>query len=277
MAKSKSNNISIANVLAVIGVVALGVLTYLGRAFISGGEMGISILWAVGVMAIATALLVIMIKAKGVETNFGMWRVFEISALVLYLGFAVLTAKTAVHFFVINDNKDKIKECALHDVEAFEELKDNYSRMFAAAAAEQFGDDVKESIDGAINNIDSYWDNNIQSLVDGWEAKIDNWSLFHITGMAKEISSCYEDFYGVLEKYKNGVGIKWNEYRGIDLNPQPMQFGEMLKSISGTSVLGLVVLVILHLMILLNYVLAYRSPTTKVGSVSSAKDSGMRL
>lgn len=271
MAKSKSNNISIANVLAVIGVVALGVLTYLGRAFISGGEMGISILWAVGVMAIATALLVIMIKAKGVETNFGMWRVFEISALVLYLGFAVLTAKTAVHFFVINDNKDKIKECALHDVEALKELKGNYSQMFQAA--EQNGYDVKQAID----DTDYYWDNNIQSLVDGWEAKIDNWSLFHITGMAKEISSCYEDFYGVLEKYKNGVDIEWEDYRDVDLNPQPMQFGEMLKSISGTSVLGLVVLVILHLMILLNYVLAYRSPTTKVGSVSSAKDSGMRL
>ena len=274
MAKSKSNNISIANVLAVIGVVALGVLTYLGRAFISGGEMGISILWAVGVMAIATALLVIMIKAKGVETNFGMWRVFEISALVLYLGFAVLTAKTAVHFFVINDNKDKIKECALHDVEAFEELKDNYSRM--VDAAEQDGKAVAVAKDG----INSYWENNIQSLVDGWEAKIDNWSLFHITGMAKEISSCYEDFYGELEKYKNGVDIEWDRYINgdlIDLNPQPMQFGEMLKSISGTSVLGLVVLVILHLMILLNYVLAYRSPTTKVGSVSSAKDSGMRL
>lgn len=271
MAKSKSNNISIANVLAVIGVVALGVLTYLGRAFISGGEMGISILWAVGVMAIATALLVIMIKAKGVETNFGMWRVFEISALVLYLGFAVLTAKTAVHFFVINDNKDKIKECALHDVEALKKLNSNYLEAFGMAENED------NAVAAAKKDINDYWNQNIQSLVDGWEAKIDNWSLFHITGMAKEISSCYEDFYGVLEKYKNGVGIKWNEYRGIDLNPQPMQFGEMLKSISGTSVLGLVVLVILHLMILLNYVLAYRSPTTKVGSVSSAKDSGMRL
>lgn len=274
MAKSKSNNISIANVLAVIGVVALGVLTYLGRAFISGGEMGISILWAVGVMAIATALLVIMIKAKGVETNFGMWRVFEISALVLYLGFAVLTAKTAVHFFVINDNKDKIKECALHDVEALKKLNSNYLEAFNMAK------NAGEAVDNAIKGTESYWDNNIQSLVDGWEAKIDNWSLFHITGMAKEISSCYEDFYGELEKYKNGVGIEWDRYINgdlIDLNPQPMQFGEMLKSISGTSVLGLVVLVILHLMILLNYVLAYRSPTTKVGSVSNAKDSGMRL
>lgn len=271
MAKSKSNNISIANVLAVIGVVALGVLTYLGRAFISGGEMGISILWAVGVMAIATALLVIMIKAKGVETNFGMWRVFEISALVLYLGFAVLTAKTAVHFFVINDNKDKIKECALHDVEALKKLNSNYLDAFGKAK------ENGKAVDNAIEGIESYWKDNIQSLVDGWEAKIDNWSLFHITGMAKEISSCYEDFYGELEKYKSGVTIDWDEYRDIDLNPQPMQFGEMLKSISGTSVLGLVVLVILHLMILLNYVLAYRSPTTKVGSVSSAKDSGMRL
>ncbi len=270
MAKSKSNNISIANVLAVIGVVALGVLTYLGRAFISGGEMGISILWAVGVMAIATALLVIMIKAKGVETNFGMWRVFEISALVLYLGFAVLTAKTAVHFFVINDNKDKIKECALNDVEALKKLNSNYLDAFDMAGKN--GNAVAAAIEGT----ESYWNDNIQSLVDGWEAKIDNWSLFHIAGMAKEISSCYEDFYGVLEKYKNGITIKWDDYT-IDLNPQPMQFGEMLKSISGTSVLGLVVLVILHLMILLNYVLAYRSPTTKVGSVSSAKDSGMRL
>lgn len=270
MAKSKSNNISIANVLAVIGVVALGVLTYLGRAFISGGEMGISILWAVGVMAIATALLVIMIKAKGVETNFGMWRVFEISALVLYLGFAVLTAKTAVHFFVINDNKDKIKECALHDVEALKKLNSNYLDAFDMAGKN--GNAVADAID----RTERYWNDNIQSLVDGWEAKIDNWSLFHIAGMAKEISSCYEDFYGELEKYKNGITIKWDNYN-IDLNPQPMQFGEMLKSISGTSVLGLVVLVILHLMILLNYVLAYRSPTTKVGSVSSAKDSGMRL
>lgn len=270
MAKSKSNNISIANVLAVIGVVALGVLTFLGRAFISGGEMGISILWAVGVMAIATALLVIMIKAKGVETNFGMWRVFEISALVLYLGFAVLTAKTAVHFFVINDNKDKIKLCALHDVEAFEELKGNYSSLFEAAQQKGY------AVGDAIKGIDGYWENNIQSLVDGWEAKIDNWSLFHIAGMAKEISSGYEEFCEKLKTYRDTVTFNEGDYN-INTNPQPMQFGEMLKSISGTSVFGLVVLVILHLMILLNYVLAYRSPTTKVGSVSSAKDSGMRL
>ena len=120
----QKGKITIANILAIVGIVMLTVFTFIGHSYLSGGELGWDIVTAVSVSAFVAVLLWFLIKAKGAENNLDKWRIAEYSVLAVYVLFAVPTSLFGgiMHFFVVNDNKEEIKGYAMSDLEKIDRL-----------------------------------------------------------------------------------------------------------------------------------------------------------
>lgn len=302
---AQKNGIGLANVIAVVGIVALGVLTYLGRAFISGGEMGISIIWAVGVAAIATALLVLMIKAKGVESYFKQWKVVEVISLICYLAFAALTASTVVHFFVVTEDKEELKECAHADVGAITDLYNDYVATYNSNISSTVGfirqcrdnashkkekgydtfesfiesEDSIEEIEtdytaAYIVDVTSGYENDVKNNIGKWNAQIDGWSLLHISTLAKQVEEYYAQYRTQLIEIAGNNSDDYPLYLDTKLKSHKMQLGEKLKTASGETIIGWIVVVLVHFMILFNYFIASRS---RIVSGKGGSNGGTRL
>lgn len=67
--KAKNGKVTIANVIAIVGVVLLMVFTFIGHSFMSGGELGMDIVVSVAITAFIAFLVWFMIKAKGAENE----------------------------------------------------------------------------------------------------------------------------------------------------------------------------------------------------------------
>ena len=77
MANNNSGKITIANIIAIVGLVLLLVFSFLGHSYLSGGELGWDIIVSLAVTAFTAFLLWFMIKAKGAERDLGTWRIIE--------------------------------------------------------------------------------------------------------------------------------------------------------------------------------------------------------
>ena len=318
---AKKNQISLANVISVVGVVSLGVLTYLGQVLLSDGAIGTSILWAVGIATVAAALLIVMIRAKGAESHFRMWKTVETITLVLYVAVAVLTASISVHFFVIRSNMDELKNSAKQDIEAVEKLYNEYienrydaidntiqsvttynsnladknseAEILANLKAEgliysdQIDLDNTSGLRGNLENavidpIELKWEDNLKDNISDWTAQVENWSLFYLPGLAAEMSAYYKELKLALEEHAQttklwvlGVdgGVEEDD-QTYEPSDYTMKFGDSLKNATGDTIVGWVVICIIHIMIIFNYVVAYRSPTTMVGGARHRRNDG---
>ena len=136
MAKKQNNkvknegkgSITIANIIALVGLVLLLVFTFIGHSYMSGGELGWDILIAVVVTAVAGGLLWFMIKCKGAPNQLDKWKKIEIATLVCYILFAIPASVFGgiMHFFVVNDNKEQIKGFAQEDIAQIDSLFASY-------------------------------------------------------------------------------------------------------------------------------------------------------
>lgn len=133
--KNKTGKITIANIVAMVGIVLLMVFSFIGFSFKSGGEMGISLLKTFGVTAVTALLLWLLIKAKGAENNLKKWKIAEISILVIYLLFTIATSINGgiMYLFVVNGNKENIKEIAKADLEKIDKLYAAYEEFETTA------------------------------------------------------------------------------------------------------------------------------------------------
>lgn len=133
--KQKSGKITIANWIAVVGIVLLMVFSFMGFSFMSGGELGESLLKTLGVTAISALLLWFLIKAKGAENNLKKWLIAEYLVLFIYIAFAIGTSLKGgiMYYFVINDKKEEIKEYARKDFEKMDNLFAAYEEFENAA------------------------------------------------------------------------------------------------------------------------------------------------
>ena len=77
MKEKKSGKITLANIIAMLGLVLLIVCLWLGQALRSGELGGMSVLISVGITIAAALLLWLMIKAKGAETNTSKWKIID--------------------------------------------------------------------------------------------------------------------------------------------------------------------------------------------------------
>ena len=134
MANKQKNNsknqsrVTIANIIAIVGLVLLLVFTFIGHSYMSGGEIGWDIIIAVLVTAIAGGLLWFMIKCKGAPNQLDKWKKIELATLVCYILIAIPASLFGgiMHFFVVNDNKEQIKGYAQEDIAQIDSLFSAY-------------------------------------------------------------------------------------------------------------------------------------------------------
>ena len=102
--KQDSSRITIANIVAMVGIVLLLVFSFIGHSYLSGGELGWDVMISVGITAFTAFLLWFLIKAKGAENQLDKWKIIEYVTLGVYILFAIPASLLGgvMHFFVIN-------------------------------------------------------------------------------------------------------------------------------------------------------------------------------
>lgn len=223
MAKS-SNTVGFANVMAIVGLMLFGALTYFGQMFLSGGEIGLSLLWAIGFTAIGIFLLVFMISAKGKDNNFSLWRTIEFSTLGLYIVFAALTFRGPVYFIAVMADKNSIQTAGKGDLKMMESLFENYEEMesdainnthtglISTVGNPNLSDEVRSFMNGkaiypteesVANFCDAQRDlllganykhtkADYKARLDEWRAYIEGWNIFRLPFVGPQMEEASE-------------------------------------------------------------------------------------
>ena len=123
----KKNGISIANILAMLGLAGLGVLSFFGLFFQSpDGNLTKPVLLAVAIVAGFSLLLIVMVRTKGANDNPDKWRFVEWGALLIYLVAAFFAAKPTLHFFYVVSEKENLQTMAKEEIAGIEQLYKAY-------------------------------------------------------------------------------------------------------------------------------------------------------
>lgn len=312
--ETQKKGINRADFIAVLGVVALGLFTFLGRLFLSGGKLSESVIIAVVTCIVAALLLVLMISAKGKESSFKLWRTVEAVVVVLYVAFAYFTAGPILHFFSVNRNNEEIIEAAKVDFMKMEEQFNQYERETDAAITmtktsllnakdgKKTSDLINFCKDNSIepirnNNVNLYarmaeecllgddylqFKENVLADFAEWKSLINDWNWLKVPIIAKDMGGIGSGNTGTnhniaAELNKLAATIKLpevrnegNQYDIVDyhksnLQPVSLSFPQLLIREGEITVLAVILCILIHFIILLSYLVAYRSAKTGVG------------
>lgn len=323
MAKNKkAGRITIANIISIIGIVLLLVFSFLGRSYMSGGELGLDIVIALAITSISAFLLWFLIKAKGAENNIEKWKKAELATLVIYIVFAILASLFGgiMHFFVVNDNKEVIKEYAKADLNIIDDMFSEYKNFENEALAltgtglsnaKKYGLLCDESLNSFMQEqsiithesalsyeqiqrntligerFEVYY-SSFRSKRNEIEDAVNNWSVMQIPFKVKQIedlansASKYltdlsnEAKLPVIENSGSGFTITGYQVRNFSVDTESFMFKKKLVEASGFSITALIVVLIIHFLILFNYIVAYRTDKIAVGRYSET-DGGITL
>ena len=163
MNKGKSEKISIANIVSVVGLAVLAFLAYLGCSFKWPEQnIGINMLLALCPAAVAAFLLWMMTHAKGVENNFRGWLIVEVVSLLAFVGTAVWGGSWVMPYFVVNQRSEELQNAAEDDLTAME----NEIDRFIARQTEKLNTMVT-GIENALE--DRVYDEQVEALLDRLE------------------------------------------------------------------------------------------------------------
>jgi len=312
--KQQTGRITIANIIAIVGIVLLLVFSFLGRSYMSGGELGFDILIAVAITGFTAFLLWFLIKAKGAENNIDKWKKAELAALAVYIVFAIPASLFGgiMHFFVVNDKKTEIKQYAKADLniidEMFVEYKNFESEALAitgtglsnAKGAGQLCDETLNSFmqERSINTRESaanYEQIQRNKLIgEGFESyyrafrsarneiedAVSNWSVMQIPSKAKQIEDLAtsaskhltelsnEAKLPVIENSGSRFTITGYQAKNFSVDTGSFMFKKKMVEASGFSITALLVVLLIHFLILFNYIVAYRTDKIAVGRYS---------
>lgn len=301
------------------------VFTFIGCSFKSGGELGLDLLFTALISSVTVFLLWFLIKAKGAENNLSKWVIAEVITLVVYLCFVACTFLYGgfMHFFLVSENKNGVKEAARADIEKIDKMFTQYEEFERNAVAttrqglinvtqrNQYKTDslkmflTNKQIDAT--TVEAYADNemslvlgsNYEQLKEHYnnlkanvETNVNAWSILIIPSYANK-----------LEEFANECQDRLTTFSGmttlpiIELNPairryaivndnqhaefkieggvESLQFRQSMTETSGFSVIAVVVALLIHTLILFNYIMAYRTRTIRVGK--DAEEDGGRI
>lgn len=299
MSQKNSGNISIANIIALIGLAGVGVVTFFGMLLHSSdGKPTGAILGALALVAGLAFLLFMSIKAKGAEDNPDKWRYVEWACLAAYVIVAIAFASPFQRFFYIIGEKGTMQQQARQEIKAIKTLYQEYNhqqKKFLDEAVEQIQnyiasgqqklthDELSEYVKGIGSNIGT-WAAKATTIVkhtadkqlEEIEDQIEAWNIMQLSSIAAQLETKDSEAWTQLEKkiakYREqnklipvigGGGAKpytLQGYAQFDLGQQPEpKFAQMLRSSDGNTVIGWVIYVILNLLILLNYAVASRT------------------
>ena len=327
MAKKSSGKITIANIIAMVGLVLLLVFSFIGHSYMSGGELGWDIVISVGITIFTAFLLWFLIKSKGAENQLEKWRKIEYATLAAYIIFAVPASLFGgiMHFFVVNDHKENIKAYAQSDLSKIETLINEY-RNYEDQAISRTGTGlcnavgVGQTCDISLNTFmdDNHishtresaenfatiqrsillgegfeiFYNNILQEKNEIENAINSWSIIQIPMKAKQIDDLAVSVETELTTLSNNAQLPVIEKTDslssytivnyqkkdfvIECSINEFQFKHALKSASGFSLTALLVVLLIHVLILFNYVVAYRTSTLGISKYGE-EDGGLIL
>jgi hypothetical protein len=313
--KKKNNGISIANFIAIIGLVILMIFSFMGRSYLSGGEMIWSIIISIGITIVSAILLWLLIKAKSAENEIAKWKVVEITTLVIYLIFACATVfySGITHFFVVNGNKDTIKTYAETDFNKIDSLFINYED-FEELAITTTSLGLENAIDeDAIldEDLETFFEENnttqstygienfvelqrdkllgetYESLKKEYEKKrkeimqdVKSWNTLFIpykahgieklaTEVSTKLNQMSEDaLLPIIEMNEDGFYTLAQEDQSntfdIEGGVETLKFRKAIIESGGISLTAIFITLLIHLLILFNYVVAYRTHTVGI-------------
>ena len=323
--KQKTGGLTIANLIAIVGIVLLLVFSYIGHSYLSGGELGWDIVISVGITAFTSLLLWFLIKAKGAENELSKWKKIEYATLAAYIVFAIPASLFGgiMHFFVVNDNKDDIKHYAQADIQKINDLVSEY-KDFESQAISKTGTGLR-NVTGlnqiADVTLNQFMENNriehTRTSADNFETiqrnnlvgagfekyymvikqqeqeilnAVEGWSIMQIPGKAKLIEELAVSVEKELSKKSNEAKLPKIEYNNgvytiteanqcknyeIDGGVNSFQFKRALQNATGFSITALLVVLLIHLLILFNYIVAYRTST--LGISKHGEDDGGQI
>lgn len=315
--QKKSGNLTIANIVSVVGTVLLLLFTFLGNSYLSGGELGWDILISIGITGFTVLLLCFLIKAKGAENNLTKWKIVEFATLFVYIIFSLSTSLLGgiMHFFVVNDHKDDIKEYAIQDLEKIDQMFNSYLEFESEAisitgtglknatkksqvcdetlntfmdengiahsqsSAENYENVQRMELVG--NGFEAYYDqfkeikNEIQNVVNSWSAISIPSKANLIDKLAKDASAeltrlSTEAKLPVITQTSSGYYTKWTiesyqrqEFE-VDGGIESFQFKKALQGATGFSSTALLIVLLIHTLVLFNYIAAYRTSSVNI-------------
>ena len=314
--KQQAGRITIANIIAIVGIVLLLVFSFLGRSYMSGGELGFDIVIAVAITGFTAFLLWFLIKAKGAENNIDKWKKAELAALVIYIVFAIPASLFGgiMHFFVVNDQKNEIKKYAKTDLNIIDQMFTDYKNFETEALAitgtglsnakgtGQLCDETLNSFmqersistrESAKNyeqiqrnkligeGFDSY-SKSFRNARNEIQAAVSSWSVMQIPSKAKQIEDLAtsaskhlttlsnEAKLPVIENSGSRFTITGYQTKDFSVDTENFMFKKKLVDASGFSITALIVVLLIHLLILFNYIVAYRTDKIAVGKYSQS-------
>ena len=324
--KQQSGRITIANIIAFVGLLLLWGFSFIGLSYLSGGELGRDIFVSVLITASAALLLWFLIKAKGAENNLDTWKKAEYALLAVYIIFAIPASLFGgiMHFFVVYDQKEDIKLYAKQDLQKidamFAEYKDFESTAISTTGTglrnatgpgqlcdetlNKFMDDnhIAHTRESASNfetiqknaiigsGFDEFYQNfkkeetDIQNAVNSWSIiLIPSKKASLIADLAalaeRQLSQLSNNAKLPVISYSSGR-YTLGEYQcrnfSIEGGTDSFKFKNALKSASGFSGTALIVVLFIHLLILFNYIVAYRTATVGIGK-DMEEDGGIVL
>ena len=312
----KKNGISIANIIAIIGLAGIGVLSFFGLYFKStDGKPAIPALLAVAIVAGLALLLILTVKAKGAKDNPDKWIWVEIFCLLAYIGVAAVCARPFQHFFYVMSEKDSLQKLAKEDLEKVDSLYLVYNQQkdeFMKNASQQLknvqdsgqqfeaGDQLGGYISGIVGNDIEEWmdDADLQlKLRDDEKLKelkkqVKSWKLLELPQIAAGIPQKVKDAWAQMEKkleqneqhnlipvIRGGDGYYyWGGYAEIVLPEQPAtRFDKAIRGGDLKNILGWIIYGVLNLLILLDYLVAPRNRFVGPRRGATSRSNGLDL
>ena len=325
--KQNSGKITIANIMAIVGLVLLLVFSFIGHSYMSGGELGWDIVIAVSITVFTAFLLWFLIKAKGAENQLDKWRNIEYATLAAYIIFAIPASLFGgiMHFFVVNDHKESMKMYAMDDLNKIDNMFNEY-KEFESEAISRTGVGLRnatrygqicdadlnrfmeenriEHTRESANNFETIQRNALigagfEAFYETFrqqEAEIENavnsWSIMQIPMKAKLISELAASAQEELSKLSNNAKLPVitynftshsytlgeNQARNFEVEGSidSFRFRKALQSANGFSITAILVVLLIHILILFNYFVAYRTSTLGISKYSE-EDGGRIL
>ena len=293
MAQNKSNGISLANIIATIGIVILLVFLFLGY-FYSGDNLGIAILKA---------------SAWTADADLIKWRVIEGILLFLYIVIAVLSSNKVARFATIYASSDELKTAATEDIrlirqgiETFQATENaaltNTITGLELASQGEVSDSLMEFVNAngfelttaSIANFKDKWQDRIEnvtdqsqsSFYDAWDEELERcteqiqgWSVLKIPeavatmkDLAPQVTAKLEEISAGLPFpviYKNEADVS-DIVKNHEANAYPIAatFANRFIDMSSYSIIGIIICIVIHVMILFNYLVAYRTKRNRI-------------
>jgi len=299
MSQKKDSRITPANILAMLGLAAIGVITFFGALIHSSdGKPTFAIIWAIIVVAVLGFFLFLGIKAKSAEDNPDKWKYIEWTSIVAYIACAVLFSASFLRFFYMLDRKEDLQKQARIELKEIKDMRSSYDQQrktFITQAAEQLenyniryangnGAGYNSEIAALSSDVDAWREKALAATalpadnrIGDIESRVNGWNLMGISSIASDLEKLDNDAWTRVENHisefgsRNGLipviagGIDGTPFditglATFELGEKPVAtFTDNVRNANGSTVLGWIVYVLLNAIVLLNILVTSRS------------------